>query len=323
VPNAHAHVHLGIDSQVGCENGFRIPSQDRRAYLRTWATKFTPQLRLNADKHWRSYLQGWKFAGLVTDPELGAYAARLILKLVKVGGGGEPRALGTNLIGNNLKLQLAEMDALVVRDGGGIAAALVKDGLFNSAARKAEWVTLCDPVARAVPAAVFWSRGTLPQLCPWFESRFFGRHRTNYPLECTFSEYGQHVESAQAMELKEAVVRLTKMLRREKDARRAPEMRIAKTSPLAKAKYEAAKASRLAEGKSEELERDADSRKQLVMRGEALLARMTNASIEQGTEQTACPELSMTFAAFYDCTRRVSRRGPLLPSKRQSCWPPR
>ena len=121
-PNAHAHVHLGVDSQVGARNGFRIPSQDRVGYIQAWATTFTPQLRLNAEKHWRGYVQGWKFAGLVTDPELGAYAARHIVKLLSgsTALGGEPRALGTDLLGPTLQLQLAEIDALITRDGGGI-----------------------------------------------------------------------------------------------------------------------------------------------------------------------------------------------------------
>ena len=85
---------------------------------------------------------------------------------------------------------------------------------------------LCDPVARAVLPSIFWTRTKLPELCPWFESRLFGRHRTNYPLETNFSVFGHHIESAQDMALKEAIVRLTLRLRQEKDARRAPEMRI-------------------------------------------------------------------------------------------------
>ena len=182
-----------------------------------------------------------------------------------------------------------------MRDGGGIATALAKDGLFDSPGKKADWAKLCDPVARAVLPSVFWTREMLPELCPWFESRFFGRHRTNYPLESTFSVYGQHVESAQAMELKEAIVRLTKALQHEKDARRAPEMRVPKKSAKAKERYEEEAAARFEEGKSEELERDSVSRKQLVMRGESLLARMMKAN----SEVELCSEIGMTPAAFY------------------------
>lgn len=116
------------------------------------------------------------------------------------------------------------------------------------------------------------------------------------------------------MALKEAIVRLTLRLRQEKDARRAPEMRIPKTTAKAKARYEEQAAERLAEGKSEELERDSVSRKQLVMRGESLLKRMMEAN---QAELEPCPEIGMTPAEF---SKSASSRGPRSQSRSQSCW---
>ena len=295
-PSAHRHVHLTSDTQVGARNGFQIPSQDRQAYLRTLASKFTKRLRLNADKHWRGYLRGYKFLGLVTDPELGVYTARLIVKLLNGGiaVGGEPRALGPNLLGPNLVLQMAEIDAVVAGDGAGIAASVHSDGIYSTAAQKAEWLLLCD-VARS--ASTDWGRSTLPELAPWLESRFFGRHRSNYVLESNFSVFGQHVEDEQAMDLKEAVVRSTKRLQREKDTRRAPEMRVPKKSAKAIANFQEQQAERAADGKTEELERDSETRKQLLMRGESLLRRMQAANVE-GSAGEECSHIGKTRADF-------------------------
>ena len=100
---AHRHVHLTSATPVGSDGWtrFEIPSQDRLAYLRRFATTFTPRLMYNEKKHWRQFLQGWKVVGLVTDPELGVYVARHLVKLVTGTAelGGEPSELGTNLLG--------------------------------------------------------------------------------------------------------------------------------------------------------------------------------------------------------------------------------
>ena len=101
------------------------------------------------------------------------------------------------------------------------------------------------------------------------------------------------------MDLKEAIVRSTKRLQVEKDARRSPEMRVkgrGKSSAKAIAKYEAERASRMAEGKSEELERDSDSRKQLVARGHSLLARMLKAN--EALTREPCSEIGQNPTEF-------------------------
>ena len=171
IPNAHAHAYEHKDDHLRAAGSwcrFQIPSQDRLAYLRAWATKFTPKLRQNADKHWRPFLQRWKVAGLATDPELGVFVARHLLKLATGDArlGGEPDALPSTLLGPNLDLHVAEINRLMAADGGQIAAALAKDGLFDTPAKRADWVSLCaQPPARG---DIDWTRKTLPELAPWF-----------------------------------------------------------------------------------------------------------------------------------------------------------
>ena len=63
--------------------------------------------------------------------------------------GGEPSALGSNLLGPNLALQVAGVNKAVVADGGTIAVAMIKEGLFNSEARKAKWVKALCTTTRA------------------------------------------------------------------------------------------------------------------------------------------------------------------------------
>ena len=295
IPNAHRHVHLTSD-QPGHRNRFEITSQDRLSYLRDWAVKFTPQLRVNAEKHWRGFLRTWKFACLVTDPELGVFATRHICKMVTGDAelGGEPSALGPDLLGPTLVLQVAEVNRLMAPDGGRIAHALVKEGLFNSEPRRAEWVKLCAlPPARS---KIDWTRKTLPELAPWFESRFFGAHRDNYPLEKHFSTYGQHIEEQQSADLKEAIVRTSLMLQAFREERCSEEMRVPKVSKAAQEKYLEDKQSRMAEGKSEQLVRDAVNRKQLRARARTLLERMK--AVKQEKEITACAEIDKSAGKF-------------------------
>mmetsp|Transcript_32484 Transcript_32484/g.85275 ORF Transcript_32484/g.85275 Transcript_32484/m.85275 type:complete len:1051 (-) Transcript_32484:158-3310(-) len=305
IPNAHRHVHLTSDLPVGRDGWqrFEIPSQDRLAYLRAWATNFTKQLRANAEKHWRQFLRGWNVVGLVTDPELGVFVARHLTKLVTGNAalGGEPSALGSNLLGPNLALQVAEINRLIPADGGAIAAVIVKEGLFDSELRRAEWGKLCaPPPARS---QIDWTRKTLPELAPWFESRFFGAHRCNFPLEAGFSEWGQHVESEQGAEVKEAIVRTNKMLQPLREARRDAAFRMPKKSAKAQERYQQEKASRQAEGKSEELTRDSENRQQLLARAASLLERMD--STKQEEMRNMCIEIGKT-AAQYRKDRRSS-----------------
>ena len=299
IPNARRHTLLAADRAFVASEGwqrFEILPEDGRSYLLAWASSFTPKLRVNAEKHWRGFLRSWKVAGLVTDPELGVFVARHLTKLVTKDAvlGGEPTALGSNLLGPNLKLQVAEINRLMAADGAEIALALVKEGLFNSEARRADWVKLCAlPPARSL---IDWTRATLPELAPWFESRFFGGHRCNYPLEQGFSIYGQHVEAEQGADLKEAIVAASKSLQEERQARMSADFRVPKVSTKAKERYEEEKEARAAEGDSEELKRDSENRTQLLARATSLLERMGTEDMEEAGD--AATVAGMTAAAF-------------------------
>lgn len=292
-PNAHRHVHLSPDAQpagIGGWQRFEIPSQDRIKYLNDFATKFTPQLRLNVENHWNPFLQTWKIAGLVTDPEVGAYFARLLVEKLSKGSqlGGVPTALG--LPRSPL---LSKLDAIVLAHGNEIAACLAAEGLFNSPAKRSEWARLCQPEARL---DIDWKRATLPELMPWFESRFFGGGRCNFLLESTFSTFGAHVQDEQGSDLKEAIVNLTLERKDDRQARMAPEMRTEKVSARAKARYAQDSADRASKGQSEELARDSVSRKQLLSRGNQLLARMLSPPAAEA--RAACPEIGLDAPAF-------------------------
>lgn len=292
-PNAHKHVHLSADSRpsaaVGGWSKFEIPSQDRLAYLRDFATEFVPQLRTNADKHWRPFLQGWKAAALVTDPEVGAYSARVLVKLLSGSAqlGGEPSALG---LANTP--QLNELDNIARKDGAMIAATLASEGLFNSPARRADWKRLCSPEGRI---DLDWSRQTLPELAPWFEARFFGGAKCNYPLEAGFSTVGQHVKNEQSSELKEAITNITMHNELDRKKRKHESMRVPKKSKKAKANYDIQRRSRADAEESEDLKHDSENRKQLLSRAATLLERMVAAEEKEARE---CPEIGLTASAF-------------------------
>ena len=291
-PLAHKHLHLSPSARpaasVGGWSRFEIPSQDRKSYARSWAKTFIPQLKLNAEKHWRQFLQGWKFAGLVTDPEVGLYAARIIYP-----AGGKPSDL--KLDRKKLKPQLDELDRISAKDGAQIRARLAADGLFDSPAKRKDWAKLCCPKGRI---DLDWTRGTLPELAPWFESRFFGGQKSNYALESGFSVYGKHVEDEQSSELKEAIVNLTRKRQPERDARKDASMRTPKKSKVAQERYEAERTSRAAEGLTEDLSRDSVSRRQLLSRAETLLARMVAAEEQVGQKEPECSEVGLSVAAF-------------------------
>lgn len=296
-PNAHKHLHLSPDARpqaaVGGWCKFEIPSQDRLQYARSWANLFVPQLQTNAKKHWRQFLQDWKFAGLVTDPEVGAYAARIIYP-----AGGRPKDLGLTRTP-----QLEELDSIATKDGAQIRATLAADGLFDSAAKRKDWAKLCSCEERI---DLDWTRSTLPALAPWFESRFFGGSKSNYALESGFSVYGQHVAAEQSSELKEAIVNLTNRRQPEREARKSKDMRTAKVSEKAQKRYEQERDDRAAQGLTEDLSRDSVSRKQLISRGQTLLARM-----EAAEERCAptCPEIGRTATDF---RKRRNREWELL-----------
>lgn len=182
---------------------------------------------MNASKHWRNYLRGWKVAGLATDPELGAFVARHLFKLLARGRalGGEPSAIPSSLLGPNLSQHVQEINNLMRTDGADIARALAAEGLFSTEARQSEWIKLCAlPPERAID----WTRDSLPELSPWFESRFFGAHRCNFPLEAGFSVFGKHVESEQGADLKEAIVLSSQRQQRERQFRRTAAFRAPK-----------------------------------------------------------------------------------------------
>lgn len=301
-PNAHTHARLSADVTprgIGGWQRFEIPSQDRQAYFRGVATKFGPALVTNADKHWRPFLQGWKIAGLVTDPEVGAYTARVLVKLLSRSAvsGGEPNALGL------LRTpQLDEIDKIAISEGGEIAACLAAEGLFNSPARQAEWVRMCSPEGRI---ELDWTRAMQPELAPWFESRFYGAHRCNYPLESTFSTFGGHVEDEQGGELKESIVCLADHLQHARAKRMLAEMRTPKVSAKAQEKYVAAAANRAAAGEKEDLHRDSESRKQLLSRATTLLERMA-VRAEVGAETVGtCDELGGISVADFRKRRNL------------------
>ena len=107
--------------------------------------------------------------------------------------------------------------------------------------------------------------------------------------------YGQHVEEEQSSELKEAIVNLSNQRQPEREARKSAEMRTPKVLAQAQLNYEAAASSRAAEGSSEDLSHDSQSRKQLVSRAQTLLARMMAAEERQ---QPECPEIGRDATAF-------------------------
>lgn len=76
----------------------------------------------------------------------------------------------------------------------------------------------------------------------------------------------------------------------------APEMRTAKVSARAKARYAQDSADRASKGQSEELARDSVSRKQLLARGHQLLARMLSPPAAEA--HAACPEIGLDAPAF-------------------------
>ena len=163
--------------------------------------------------------------------------------------------------GKALKLKELDERYLHVSVQAAIGLAFIKLGLGNTPAKIADWRKLCTPKLRP---SVDWTTATLPGINPFFEVYFFGGKTGNHPVEQHFSTFGNHVEDEQSEALKEALSVGAIHLAAGKVARCAPALR-----------------KRLKKGGEGEdppadqrLKNDSDTRAQLQMRGQQLVAHI-------------------------------------------------
>jgi hypothetical protein len=256
-------------SEGAARNGFEIYSQDMKAWLEDWATKFCPQAMQVVTDHWMGFLASPFLFGLATDPEIGAYFTRSLLAAVAPAIAPPPAAA---LLADMTPKAIAEckcITRLLASQKLRIKICFDKLGLADSAEKRASWTKLCGADGSRVELQ--WTRADLPGLAPFFEAYFFGGSTGNRLLEALFSVYGHHIQDQMGATLKEAAVRQNLALRAEKAARRDAALR----------QRELSAAELASRGGDAELPRADDSIPQLQLRGIQLAARMEGASKEK------------------------------------------